>query len=40
MRALLEDVETSDVIDVLADGWDFDVDTADYAAVGAGSYHW
>ena len=40
MRALLEDIETSAVIDVVADGWGFDVDSADYAAVGGGSYHW
>ena len=40
MRALLEDVETSAVLDEVADGWGLDVDSADYAAVGAGSYHW
>ena len=40
MRALLEDVETSAVIDVVVGGWGFDVDSADYAAVGGGSYHW
>ena len=28
------------MIDALADGWNFDVEAADYAAVGAGSYHW
>lgn len=40
VRALLEDVETSTLIDALADGWGFNADTAEYAAVGAGSYHW
>jgi spectinomycin phosphotransferase len=40
VRALLEDIETSAVIDVVANGWGFDVDSADYAAVGGGSYHW
>ena len=40
MKALPEDVETSDLVDALADGWGFDVESADYAAVGAGSYHW
>lgn len=35
-----EDVETGTVIDVLADRWGFDVEAADYAALGAGSYHW
>ena len=27
------------VVAVLRDGWGFDVDGADYAAVGGGSYH-
>jgi hypothetical protein len=40
VRALPEEFETSDLIDVLADGWGFDVEAADYAAVGGGSYHW
>ena len=40
MRDLPSDIETSAVIDALADGWGFDVEVADYAAVGAGSYHW
>jgi spectinomycin phosphotransferase len=35
-----EEFETSTLIDVLADGWDFEVDSAEYKAVGAGSYHW
>ena len=40
MRDLPSDIETSAVIDALADGWGFAVEAADYAAVGAGSYHW
>ena len=28
------------MIDALADGWGFDVEAVEYAAVGAGSYHW
>jgi spectinomycin phosphotransferase len=33
-------LEVRSVIDALRDGWDFGVDAAEYAAVGAGSYHW
>jgi spectinomycin phosphotransferase len=40
VRALPEDVDTDVLIEALADGWGIDVDDADYAAVGAGSYHW
>ena len=40
MRARPEDVETSALLGVLADGWGFDVGSADYAPVGFGSYHW
>jgi spectinomycin phosphotransferase len=40
MRELPENVETSALIGALADGWDFDVDSAEYAPLGAGSYHW
>lgn len=40
MKALPEDVETSALVDALADGWGFTVESAEYAAVGAGSYHW
>ena len=40
MRALPEDVETSALIAVLADEWGFDADSAEYAPVGGGSYHW
>lgn len=35
-----EELETSVLIDILADGWGFDVEAVDYAAVGGGSYHW
>ena len=35
-----EDLEVSSVIGALRDGWGFGVDVAEYAAVGAGSYHW
>lgn len=40
MRAPPEDIETSVLLGVLVDGWGFDVDSADYAPVGFGSYHW
>ena len=33
-------MDTDVLIEALADGWGIDVDAADYAAVGAGSYHW
>ncbi|MBA3734265.1 MAG: aminoglycoside phosphotransferase family protein [Actinobacteria bacterium] len=40
MRALPADIETRALTGALADGWDFDVESVDYAAVGFGSYHW
>ena len=40
MRDLPSDIETDAVVKALADGWRFDVDAIEYAAVGAGSYHW
>jgi spectinomycin phosphotransferase len=40
VRALPEEFEASALIGFLAEGWGFDVETADYAAVGGGSYHW
>jgi spectinomycin phosphotransferase len=40
VKALPEDVETDALIGSLADGWGFDVEAIDYAAVGFGSYHW
>jgi spectinomycin phosphotransferase len=33
-------LETSALIDLLADGWDFNAETVQYSAVGGGSYHW
>jgi spectinomycin phosphotransferase len=35
-----EELETSALIDFLADGWGFEVESVHYAAVGGGSYHW
>jgi hypothetical protein len=35
-----EELDTSSLIGLLADGWGFDVEAAEYAAVGGGSYHW
>ena len=40
MRALPEEIETSALVGALAEDWGFDVDSIDYAPVGAGSYHW
>ena len=40
MRALPEEFEVDALIGALADGWGFEVDSLDYAAVGGGSYHW
>ena len=40
MRAAPDGLEQSAVVAALRDGWDLDVDVAEYAAVGAGSYHW
>jgi spectinomycin phosphotransferase len=40
VRALPEEFDAGALIGSLADGWEFDVATADYAAVGGGSYHW
>jgi spectinomycin phosphotransferase len=40
MRALPSDIETGALFEALGDGWGFEVEGADYAAVGAGSYHW
>jgi spectinomycin phosphotransferase len=40
VKALPEEFEAGTLIGFLADGWGFDVETADYAPVGAGSYHW
>jgi len=40
VRATPDNLDGDSVIDVLRHGWDFDAVTADYVAVGAGSYHW
>jgi spectinomycin phosphotransferase len=40
VRARPENIDESAVIAALRGGWDFDTSTAEYAAVGAGSYHW
>lgn len=40
MRALPEGFEISGLSAALAEGWGFDTQVADYAPVGAGSYHW
>ena len=40
MRALPEDVETSEVLGTLAGHWGFDAVSVEYAPVGGGSYHW
>lgn len=40
MKALPEELEVGTLIRSLADGWDFEVEIAEYAAVGFGSYHW
>jgi len=40
VRALPDEFEASAMIASLADAWAFAVETADFAAVGGGSYHW
>ena len=40
MKALPDEFDAGALSGYLADGWGFDVEAADYAAVGAGSYHW
>ena len=40
MRDLPDDIETDVVVDALAGSWGYDADTIEYAALGAGSYHW
>src|SRR5215470_5153688 len=40
MKALPEGFHESHLIASLADGWGLDVQSARYAAVGFGSYHW
>ena len=40
MRDLPEDIEESAIAGELAEGWGFEAESLEYAAVGAGSYHW
>jgi spectinomycin phosphotransferase len=40
VRDLPSEIETDAVVEALAAGWGFDADAIEYAAVGAGSYHW
>jgi spectinomycin phosphotransferase len=40
VRAFPSGVDTEHVVQVLADGWGLVVESAEYAPVGAGSYHW
>jgi Phosphotransferase enzyme family len=40
VKALPEEFDPGALAGALADGWSFDLKAADYAPVGAGSYHW
>ncbi len=40
VKSLPEEFDTDALAGELADGWGLDIVTADYAALGAGSYHW
>lgn len=40
MRDLPSDLETDVVVEAVSEGWAFEADAIEYAAVGAGSYHW
>ena len=40
MNTLPDDFDAAVLAEILADGWGFDVEAADYAPLGAGSYHW
>ncbi len=40
MNTLPDEFDAAALPDVLADGWGFEVAAADYAPLGAGSYHW
>ncbi len=40
MRDLPEGIESGAVVDALRRRWKVDVDVAEYAALGGGSYHW
>jgi spectinomycin phosphotransferase len=40
VRSTPENLDDGSVIDALWQSWDFDADVVEYAALGAGSYHW
>jgi spectinomycin phosphotransferase len=40
MEALPDDFDAEAIPSLLGEGWGFDVEAADYAPLGAGSYHW
>jgi spectinomycin phosphotransferase len=40
VKALPEEFDAGALADPLADGWGFDLEAADYAPLGIGSYHW
>ncbi|MDX6567287.1 MAG: spectinomycin phosphotransferase, partial [Gaiellales bacterium] len=40
MRSTPENLDDVSVVDALRQSWDFDADVVEYAALGAGSYHW
>jgi spectinomycin phosphotransferase len=40
VRSAPDGIDAASVVDALREGWAFDAETADYAAVGGGSYHW
>jgi spectinomycin phosphotransferase len=40
MRGLFQGIEESEIAGALHEGWGLDVQSLEYAAVGAGSYHW
>jgi spectinomycin phosphotransferase len=40
VRSLPENFDADALTGSLADGWGFEVEAADYAPVGGGSYHW
>jgi len=40
VKALPEEIDAGALADPLADGWGFDLEAADYAPLGIGSYHW
>jgi spectinomycin phosphotransferase len=40
VNTLPDDFDAGELAGFLADGWGFELETADYAPLGAGSYHW